>query len=210
MWPQVSVILLWCPPGIALSRGLSWQLPVPSLLWLPACWEESLRLIMLQSQPQCRSSTLVTGAQGGCSSAALSTAGPAPAHVSCQLYATPVCNPAQLGWGGKADYSLLCILCYTACFLLCMAIRLLCRCPCSLQGNWTRWPLRVPFNSKYSMIVSLSPRHGADHRDLELRSHCWHLCYHEAFMVLWEQQGSIVLVPKYRHFLHQANIVMES
>lgn len=60
------------------------------------------------------------------------------------------------------------------------------------------------------MIVSLSPRHGADHRDLELRSHCWHLCYHEAFMVLWEQQGSIVLVPKYRHFLHQANLVMES
>ena len=28
-----------------------------------------------------------------------------------------------------------------------------CRCPCSLQGNWTRWPLRVPSNSSNSTIL---------------------------------------------------------
>ena len=28
-----------------------------------------------------------------------------------------------------------------------------CRCPCSLQGSWTRWSLRVPSNSKESMIL---------------------------------------------------------
>jgi len=27
-----------------------------------------------------------------------------------------------------------------------------CRCPCSLQGSWTRWPLKVPSNSNDSMI----------------------------------------------------------
>ena len=26
-------------------------------------------------------------------------------------------------------------------------------CPCSLQGSWTRWPLKVPSNSKDSMIL---------------------------------------------------------
>ena len=26
-------------------------------------------------------------------------------------------------------------------------------CPCSLQGSWTRWPLKVSFNSQDSMIV---------------------------------------------------------
>jgi len=28
-----------------------------------------------------------------------------------------------------------------------------CRCPCSLQGSCTRWPLRISFNSNDSMIV---------------------------------------------------------
>ena len=28
-----------------------------------------------------------------------------------------------------------------------------CRCPWSLQGSWTRWPLRVPSNSNDSMIL---------------------------------------------------------
>ena len=28
-----------------------------------------------------------------------------------------------------------------------------CRCPCSLQGIWTRWPLRVPSNSNNSMVL---------------------------------------------------------
>ena len=27
-----------------------------------------------------------------------------------------------------------------------------CRCPCSVQGSWTRWPLRVPSNSNDAMI----------------------------------------------------------
>ena len=27
------------------------------------------------------------------------------------------------------------------------------RCPCSLQGGWTRWPLKVPSNPNYSMIL---------------------------------------------------------
>jgi len=31
-----------------------------------------------------------------------------------------------------------------------------CRCPCSVQGSWTRWPLRVPSNSNKSMILLLS------------------------------------------------------
>ena len=30
-----------------------------------------------------------------------------------------------------------------------------CRCPCSLQRSWTRWPLRAPSNSKHSMILWL-------------------------------------------------------
>ena len=28
-----------------------------------------------------------------------------------------------------------------------------CRCPCALQGGWTRWPLRVPSNSNDSLIL---------------------------------------------------------
>ena len=28
-----------------------------------------------------------------------------------------------------------------------------CRCPCSWQGRWTRWPLRVPSNSNDSMVI---------------------------------------------------------
>ena len=28
-----------------------------------------------------------------------------------------------------------------------------CRCSCSLQGSWTRWPLRVPSISNNSMIL---------------------------------------------------------
>jgi len=28
-----------------------------------------------------------------------------------------------------------------------------CGCPCSLQGSWTRWPLKIPSNSKDSMSV---------------------------------------------------------
>jgi len=28
-----------------------------------------------------------------------------------------------------------------------------CRCPCSLQGNWIRWLLKVPSNSNDSMIL---------------------------------------------------------
>jgi len=28
-----------------------------------------------------------------------------------------------------------------------------CRCPCSLQGSWSRWPLRVPSNLNNSMIL---------------------------------------------------------
>jgi len=31
-----------------------------------------------------------------------------------------------------------------------------CRCPCSLQGSWTRWPLRAPSNSNNSMILWFS------------------------------------------------------
>ena len=27
------------------------------------------------------------------------------------------------------------------------------RCPCSLQGGWTRWPLKAPSNLNYSMIL---------------------------------------------------------
>ena len=27
------------------------------------------------------------------------------------------------------------------------------RCPCSLQGGWARWPLKVPSNPKHSMIL---------------------------------------------------------
>lgn len=30
------------------------------------------------------------------------------------------------------------------------------RCPCSLQGGWTRWPLKVPFNPNYSMNLKNS------------------------------------------------------
>ena len=30
-----------------------------------------------------------------------------------------------------------------------------CRCPCSLQESWTRWPLRVPSNSNDSVILWL-------------------------------------------------------
>ena len=30
-----------------------------------------------------------------------------------------------------------------------------CRCPCSLQGSWTRWPLNVPSNSNDSMRLWL-------------------------------------------------------
>ena len=33
-----------------------------------------------------------------------------------------------------------------------LSIRSSCRCPCSLQGSWTRWPLRVPSISNYCMI----------------------------------------------------------
>ena len=29
----------------------------------------------------------------------------------------------------------------------------ICGCPCSLQGSWTRWHLKVPSNSKRSMIL---------------------------------------------------------
>ena len=28
-----------------------------------------------------------------------------------------------------------------------------CRCPCSLQGRWTRWPLKVSFDLNNSMIL---------------------------------------------------------
>jgi len=28
-----------------------------------------------------------------------------------------------------------------------------CRCLCSLQGGWARWPLKVPSNPKHSMIL---------------------------------------------------------
>jgi len=28
-----------------------------------------------------------------------------------------------------------------------------CRCPCSLQGSWPRWPLNVPSNSNVSMLL---------------------------------------------------------
>ena len=31
-----------------------------------------------------------------------------------------------------------------------------CRCPCSLQGSWIRWPLRIPSNSNDSMILWIS------------------------------------------------------
>ena len=39
-----------------------------------------------------------------------------------------------------------------------------CRCPCALQGSWTRWPLKVLSNSNRSMINSdtLSQRSGSD------------------------------------------------
>jgi len=30
------------------------------------------------------------------------------------------------------------------------------RCPCSLQGSWTRWPLKVPSNPRHSMILIAS------------------------------------------------------
>ena len=30
-----------------------------------------------------------------------------------------------------------------------------CGCPCSLQGSWTRWPLRAPSNSMDSLILWL-------------------------------------------------------
>ena len=30
---------------------------------------------------------------------------------------------------------------------------IICRCPCSLQGSWSRWPLRVPSDSNDSMIL---------------------------------------------------------
>jgi len=28
-----------------------------------------------------------------------------------------------------------------------------CRCPCSLQGSWTRWPLKFPSNSNYDSTI---------------------------------------------------------
>ena len=34
-----------------------------------------------------------------------------------------------------------------------LSIWLSCGCPCSLQGSWTRWPLKVPSNSKHSVIL---------------------------------------------------------
>jgi len=41
------------------------------------------------------------------------------------------------------------------------------RCPCSLQGNWTRWPLEVPCNPNYSMILSTDLSSGtAPYTDL--------------------------------------------
>ena len=39
----------------------------------------------------------------------------------------------QAGWGSEH------LICY--------------KCPCSLQGSWTRWPLKVPSNSKDFMIL---------------------------------------------------------
>ena len=33
------------------------------------------------------------------------------------------------------------------------------RCPCLLQGVWARWPLKVPSNPKYSMILWVAPLH---------------------------------------------------
>ena len=32
----------------------------------------------------------------------------------------------------------------------------ICRCPCSLQGSWTRWTLRVPSDSNDSMILTFN------------------------------------------------------
>jgi len=29
------------------------------------------------------------------------------------------------------------------------------RCPCSLQGSWTRWPLKVPSSPNYSIILCI-------------------------------------------------------
>jgi len=35
-----------------------------------------------------------------------------------------------------------------------------CRCPCSLQESWTRWPLRIFYDSKYSTVLSLFLENG--------------------------------------------------
>ena len=35
-----------------------------------------------------------------------------------------------------------------------------CRCPCSMQGSWTRWPLWVPSNSNRSVKVSSNSNHS--------------------------------------------------
>lgn len=35
-----------------------------------------------------------------------------------------------------------------------------CGCPCSLQGDWTRWPLRVPSNPNHSTIIRARGKEG--------------------------------------------------
>ena len=63
-----------------------------------------------------------------------------------------------------------------------------CRCPCSLQGSWTRWPLKGLSNSSSSMILQTSSARGVVQRRTWSRtsafllprktlnlssSHCW-------------------------------------
>ena len=51
------------------------------------------------------------------------------------------------------------------------------RCPCLLQGGWTRWPLKVPMNPNYSMLVwfyfHVKSKAGADLLPPEFATEDW-------------------------------------
>ena len=71
------------------------------------------------------------------------------------------------------------------------------RCPCSLQGGWTRWPLKVPSNPNYSMIlfcgsllfqfVTVVSPDAQLNKELEFLSHLF--CSFLTRAVYWEDTG---------------------
>ena len=73
-----------------------------------------------------------------------------------------------------------------------------CRCPCSLQGSWTGWPLRVPSDSNHSMLlwVVFIPHEGRrtffwTDRGGRVLFFCWNEGHWKTLLLVFSQECKI-------------------